>query len=199
METKQSSMFAGLLVGGLVLLFVISLASLLYGSYQAGDSALWQMVINGLILSIPLALLYGLTGVLIVAARQKRQGTIDRRLARLIYWSPRAAGIGIIFFVSLFALDVFSPEYTLGQMLLGFLMHMLPSIGMILLLVIAWRWEWVGFAAFLLAALFFMRALLADLGQALGMFLLFSGPMLLIALLFGANWRWRNEIRSPLN
>ena len=191
-------MFPWSLVVVLALLFVLSLASLLYGNYRAGDSALWQMILNGLILSIPLALLYGLTGVLIVAARQKKQGAIDRRLARLIYWSPRAAGIAIIFFVSLFALDVFSPEYTLGEMLLGFLMHMLPSIGMAVLLVIAWRWEWVGFAAFLLGALFFMRTLLGGLDQALGMFLLFSGPMLLISLLFGANWRWRNEIRSPL-
>ena len=199
MQTKPTSLFSWPLVGVLVLLFMLSLGGLLYGNYTAGDSALWQMIVNGLILSLPLALLFGLTGVLIVAARQKKQGAIDQRLARLIYWSPRAAGIAIIFFVSLFALDSFSPEYTLGEMLLGFLMHMLPSIGMIILLVIAWRWEWVGFAAFLLAALFFMRTLLGGLDQALGMFLLFSGPMLLISLLFGANWRWRNEIRPPLN
>ena len=98
----------------------------------------------------------------------------------------------------MFALDVFSPEYTLAEMLLGFLMHMLPSIFMMIVLALAWRWEWVGFFAFLLAALFFMRFLLSgNPGDGIGMFLLFSGPMLLIALLFGANWRWHlNQIDS---
>ncbi len=199
MATKQSSTFNRVLIAVLVLLYVSSLASLLYGNYMAGDSALWQMIVSGILLSIPLILLYGLIYVLVVAARQKNsQGTIDRRLAKLIYWSPRIAGILIILFVSLFALDVFEEGYTLGEMLLGFLMHMLPSIAMAIVLALAWRWEWVGFVTFLLAGLFFLRAMLFNPLQGVGMFLLFSGPMFLIALLFGANWRWRKELRPDL-
>ena len=199
METERSSTFNRVLVTVLVLLYVLSLGSLLYGNYMAGDSALWQMIVSGILLSIPLILFYGLIYVLVMAARQRRsQGTVDRRLAKLIYWSPRIAGILIILFVSMFAFDVFVEGLTLGEMLLGFLMHMLPSIAMAIVLALAWRWEWVGFVTFLLAGLFFLRAMLFNPMQGLGMFLLFSGPMFLIALLFGANWRWRNELRSDI-
>jgi len=192
-------MFNRVLITALVLLYVLSLGSLLYGNYMAGDSALWQMIVSGILLSIPLILFYGLIYVLVMAARQRRsQGTVDRRLAKLIYWSPRIAGILIILFVSMFAFDVFVEGLTLGEMLLGFLMHMLPSIAMAIVLALAWRWEWVGFVTFLLAGLFFLRAMLFNPMQGLGMFLLFSGPMFLIALLFGANWRWRNELRSDI-
>ena len=195
MVTQRSSIFTRILIVVLGALFVLSLSWFLYGNYRVGDSALWQMIVSGILLSIPLALLYASIGVLVVAARQKStQGQVDRRLAKLLYWSPRLAGVAIIFFISLFALDVFGPGYSLGEMLLGFLMHMLPSIGLIIMLALAWRWEWVGFAAFLVAALFFMRFLLRNPVQEFGNFLLISGPLLVIALLFGANWLWRKEL-----
>ena len=199
METKRSTTFNRVLIAALVLLYVLSLASLLYGNYMAGDSVLRQMIVNGILLSIPLILLYSLIYVLAVAARQRRsQGVVDRRLARLIYWSPRIAGILIIMFVSMFALDVFEEGRSLGEMLLGFLMHMLPSIAMTIVLALAWRWEWVGFVTFLIAGFFFLRVMIFNPMQGLGMFLLFSGPMFLIALLFGANWKWRKELRPNI-
>ena len=195
MATQQSTIFTRILIFVLGVLFIVSLSWLLYGNYQAGDSASWQLLISGILLSIPLALLYSSIGVLLMAARQKStQGQVDRRLAKLLFWSPRLAGVAIIFFISLFALDVFAPGYSLGEMLLGFLMHMLPSIALAVVLAFAWRWEWVGFAAFLAAALFFMRFLLRNPVQEFGNFLLFSAPLLVIALLFGANWLWRKEL-----
>jgi hypothetical protein len=39
---------------------------------MAGDSAVGQMIVSGILLSIPLILLYGLIYVLVVAARQRR-------------------------------------------------------------------------------------------------------------------------------
>jgi hypothetical protein len=195
MKTKSYLSFTGVLAVILGVLFVLSLASFLYGTYLAGDSAGWQMIINAMILSIPLALLYFSIGVLVVAARQKyAEGQIQPRLARLIYWSPRGAGILIIFFVSLFALDVFGEGYTIGKMLLGFLMHMLPSIALAIVLALAWRWEWVGLVTFLGAAAFFLVISMGDSMYTIGNLFLFVAPMLVIALLFGANWRWHKEL-----
>jgi hypothetical protein len=195
METKRSSTFNWVLIAALAVLYVLSLAGLLYGNYMAGDSAAWQLIVSGILLSIPLILLYFSIYVLATAASQRHlQGQIDRRLARLIYWSPRIAGVLIILFISMFALDVFSEGHSLGEMLLGFLMHMLPSIVMAIVLALAWRWEWVGFVAFLVAGLFFLRSMIFNPLQGLGTFLLFSGPMFVIALLFGVNWLWRKEL-----
>lgn len=196
MDTQHSTIMNRPLAVGLTALYILSLAGLLYGNILAGDSAAWQLIVSGILLSIPLILFYYLIYVLVTAFQQKRRfGQVDRRLARWIYWSPRIAGIVIILFISLFALDVFSEGYSLAEMLLAFLMHMLPSIALAILLALAWRWEWIGFLTFLVAGLFFMRTIFFDPLQSLGMFLLFSGPLLLIALLFGANWRWRKELR----
>jgi len=203
MQTKSPSTFYIVLTIALVVLYVLSLGMFLYANAAAGDGALWQLLTSGLILSIPLILLYGLLGILIIAARQRSQGGIAPRLARIIYWSPRIAAILIIFFISLFALDVFEGDYSLGEMLLAFLMHMIPSLVLIVLLIIAWRWEWFGALAFLAGGLFFLRTLFLGFGEpgalsgAIGMFLLFAGPLFLIALLFGANWRWHAELHPP--
>lgn len=200
MQTKSSPTFTSVVVSVLALLFAISLGVFVYGSARAGESNPWMLLLSGVILSIPLILFYGLLGILIIAARQRSQGSIDPRLARIIYWSPRIAGLLIIFFISLFALDVFEGDYTIGETLLALLMHLLPSLAMIVLLAIAWRYEAFGFFAFLAGSLFFMRTLILGFGQpgavssAFGNFLLFAGPMLLTALLFGANWRWHAQL-----
>ena len=194
MQKKSPSQFRIWLVLILAVLYVLSLGRFLYQNYLVGDSALWQLALSGFLLSIPLVLFYGTIGVLAEAAYERRQGSISGRLAKLIYWSPRLAGVLIIFFVSLFALDMFSPEYTLTEMLVGFLIHMLPSIVMSVLLILAWRRPWIGFLAFLLAALYFLRFLGGGLGESAGNFLLFSGPLLLVSLLFGVNWLWRQDL-----
>jgi len=198
MNTKNASAFVRVLAIILFVLYALSLSGFLYGNYQDGISEVSFMIINGIILSIPLILLYGSIGVLAVAAYQKyRIGQITPKLAKLIYWSPRIAGIAIIFFVSLFALDVFEEGYTIGEMLIGFLMHMLPSFALIIGLVLAWRWEWIGFLGFIVIACFFMILILSNdpLGN-LRTVLLFSAPMFVIALLFGVNWQWRKDLRQ---
>jgi len=182
------------LVVVLGVLFSLSLAAFLYGNYRAAQEAgdtipLWTTFINALILSIPLGLLYTAIGVLIIGAQQHAEGHINPRLARLIYWSPRIAGILIIFFVSLFALDVFEAGLSIWEMLGGFAMHMLPSIAMMVALAVAWRREWLGFWLFLAVAAFF----LVKFGSP-GNVVLFVGPLFVIALLFGVNWRWRDEL-----
>lgn len=184
------------LVGALALLFVLSLGWFLNQNARVGMGG-WNLIFSGLLLAVPLALLFGAIGVLVQAFRQHRaQGRVSGRLAKWIYWTPRIAGILITLFVALFALDVFGMGGTVWQQIGAFLMHALPSIIMGVILIIAWRWEWVGAAAFLLAALFFLRTLLGAPEGALGMLLLFSGPMLMVAIAFWLNWRWRGELHS---
>jgi hypothetical protein len=135
-------------------------------------------------------LFYGSIYILASAWREHRlTGQISPRSAKVFYWAPRLAAIVIIFFVSLFSLDVFGEGGTLLQQLGAFIIHSLPSIFLILLLVAAWRRPAIGFVAFLLAGLFFLRFVIS--GRSLGHFLLFSGPLLLISALFYAGWRWR--------
>lgn len=63
---------------------------------------------------------------------------------RLLYWAPRILCIVAILFVSMFALDSFSPELSIVQQIQAFLIHLIPSYILIALLVVAWKWEYIG-------------------------------------------------------
>jgi hypothetical protein len=182
----------------MILLYLLSLGSFTYLNWTVEpEHIIWNHLLNALILSIPLVLLYGGLYVLITAWRQFQQsGQIDPKTENIIHWAPRIAAILIIFFVSLFSLDVFDMEATPLEMLGGFLMHNIPSFIMIVLLIFAWRRPVVGFIAFLLAGVFFLRFVI--MGPDLGNFLLFSGPLLLISALFYADWRWVKKGLAPL-
>jgi hypothetical protein len=55
----------------------------------------------------------------------------------------------------MFALDSFNPERTIWQQIGDFLMHLIPSFVLIALLIIAWKWEFIGGIIFALIGLGF--------------------------------------------
>jgi len=193
MSTNQTPAMLRIMTVILALLFVLSLAWLTYGNYRAGSEP-WQLVISAIFLSVPLLLLYFSIGLLVAAGQQKRsQGRISERLAKFIYRTPRIAGVLITIFVGMFALDMFTEGTNFWEMMGGFLIHVLPAIVMAGVLALAWRWPWIGFVAFLGAAIFFLRFGIRDPIASIGTVLLFSGPMAVIAMLFWANWKWLKE------
>lgn len=188
----QPSRFSRILSIVLVILYVLSLAVLNYANWAADPDFMqpWMLVVNILILSIPLVLLYGAIYVLLVGWRERSTlGRVSPRLARIIHWAPRVAALLIIFFVGLFSLDVFGTGAPPLEVLAAFLMHNLPSLVMLVLLVFAWKRPVVGFVAFLIAAAAFAALFVRDL-YALPNLLLFVLPILLVASLFYADWQW---------
>jgi hypothetical protein len=189
----QNSRFNRVLLAVLVVLYLVSLGGFTYLNVSVDtENMWWTHIVNAIILSIPLVLFFGSIYVLVTAWREHRQGgEISPRLSKVIHWAPRIAAILIIFFVTLFSLDVFG-QGTLLEQLGAFVMHSLPSIFMIVLLVFAWRRPVVGFVAFLIAGVIFLRFVI--FGFNLGHFLLFSGPLLLVSALFYADWRWQKAL-----
>ena len=76
-----------------------------------------------------------------------------KKKQRVLFWAPRIIAIMAILFVSLFALDAFQPELTFQEQILGFLIHMIPSFILIVVLILAWKWEVFGGILFLLIGL----------------------------------------------
>jgi hypothetical protein len=188
----EKSQFNRTLLIFLAVLYGITLVTFLYPEWSANPdhSQWWMTLLNALILSIPLVLLYGSIYVLALAWREHaHQGQVEPRLARIIHWAPRLAAILIIFFISLFSLDVFEMESSPLELLGGFLIHNIPSIVLIVLLVFAWKRPVIGFVAFLLAAALFVAFFVRDI-YALPNLVIFVLPILLIALLFYADWKW---------
>jgi hypothetical protein len=74
---------------------------------------------------------------------------------RIIYWLPRIISIVAILFISIFSLDAFSPDLTIWQQIGGFLVHLIPCYILTGMLIIAWKWEYVGGIIYIIAGLVF--------------------------------------------
>jgi hypothetical protein len=191
MDARESQ-FNRVLLIILAALYVLTLAAFNYANWVADPDFMewWMPLVNSLLLSIPLVLLYGSIYVLVVAWRERKaHGQVSPRLARIIHWAPRIAAILIILFISLFSLDVFEMEASPLELLGGFLIHNIPSIAMLALLALAWKRPAVGVVAFLAAGALFALLFVRD-AESLPNLLIFVFPILLIAGLFYADWKW---------
>ena len=108
---------------------------------------------------------------------------------RVLFWSPRVLCILFAMFLSLFALDVFSEGYGFGETILALLIHLVPTYIVVISLVIAWRWEWVGAILFIALALFY---LVSSGGESW----VISGPLFLVGALFLFNWIYRAQLKT---
>ena len=118
---------------------------------------------------------------------------------RALFWAPRALSIAFIAFLGLFALDVFNAGYGFWKTLLALTMHLIPNFVLIAVLVLAWRWEWIGAALYAAAGMLYVIMVLPrPLPPAvkLSWILTIAGPAFVIAALFLANWIKRRELRA---
>ena len=67
-----------------------------------------------------------------------------KRSSKILFWLPRVICILAILFVSMFALDAFTPELSIWQQIGAFIMHLIPSFILLILLIISWKWEFIG-------------------------------------------------------
>jgi len=80
---------------------------------------------------------------------------------RILFWTQRILAILAILFMMLFSMDCFEGSYSFKEQLICFGMHNIPASIVVLVLIIAWKWELAGGILFLMAALagsFFFRA-----------------------------------------
>lgn len=120
---------------------------------------------------------------------------MSRSSARLLFWSPRILAIAFTLFLALFSLDAFNQVQGFWQTVLAFSLHLIPVAVVGAILIIAWRWEWVGAGLFALVAL---QYALKVLPRHVDWALTIAAPLLLIAALFLTNWIERAKLRSAL-
>ena len=114
---------------------------------------------------------------------------------RLLIWSPRVLGFLFAAFISLFALDVFS-EFSGWQVLVALVMHLIPTGMVLIALAIGWRWQWLG--GTLLIALGTLYLVTAWGRFDWSAYVMISGPLLLIGVLFLVNWFFRATLRTNM-
>ncbi len=113
-------------------------------------------------------------------------------LKRVLYWTPRLLCIAFIIFLSLFALDVFTEYHGFWTIAQALLMHLIPSFVLLVVLVLAWRWEWIGALVFGAAGLLYLSTNLKHPSWIVTI----SCPLFVIAALFLANWTKHTELHS---
>jgi hypothetical protein len=129
--------------------------------------------------------------VLVIAWRAHKTSPERPRFAKALHWAPRIATILIIFFISLFSLDVFENQGSPLEILGGFIIHNIPSIVLTILLLFAWKHPVVGFVGFLVAAML-AAIFFAGNGIEILNMIMFVFPLLLIGCSFYADWKWKN-------
>ena len=115
---------------------------------------------------------------------------MNRRTKRLFVWSPRILSILYAMFLSLFALDVFNEGFGFWDTILALIIHLVPTYLVVIALVVAWRWEGVGAILFIALALFFLVAISGENW-------IITGPLFLIGVLFGFNWLYGAQLKTP--
>ena len=118
---------------------------------------------------------------------------------KFIYWTPRALSILLIVFLAIFSLDVFDGEYGFWGIVLGLLIHNIPSFILLGILIISWKYEIVGGVAFILAGILYMiftivRESIEPWYMSLTLSLILVVPAFLIGILFLVGWFKKKKI-----
>lgn len=119
--------------------------------------------------------------------------TITRRL---LFWTPRVLCVVFTLFISMFALDVFGHAHGFWETLTALFMHLIPSFVLLAMLILAWRWEWIGAVVSTALAILFLWWNYTVRHNVLPAVLIIAGPLILMAGLFLVGWVMRKEIRA---
>ena len=109
-------------------------------------------------------------------------------MKELLYLLPRTLGIIFIVFVSLFSLDIFDLGYGIWFTFGALMIHLIPSVILLVLLLIAWKKPRLGGWLYLASAVLFIGWYLFSISHktawvALNLTIL-AGPILIIGFIF---------------
>lgn len=119
---------------------------------------------------------------------------MNKTLKRLLFWAPRVLTILFAIFVSLFALDVFGEGYDLWETVLALLIHLIPTGIILIILALSWRWEWIGGGMYIALGAWYLFGMGGRVHWSA--YLVISGPLFLIGVLFLINWWYRKDLRA---
>jgi len=110
---------------------------------------------------------------------------------KMLYWLPRILSLGLVFYLSIFALDVFS-EYSGWNAVRPFLIHLIPSFVLLIIVFIAWKYDLVGFILFSSFSLIYI--LMVGLDRHWSWYIGISLPLAIVGFLFFCNWIHQRKI-----
>ncbi len=119
-------------------------------------------------------------------------------VSKFVYWAPRILSILFIMFLTVFSFDVFTPGAAAGEIALAFFVHNIPSLVLLAVLIISWKYEIVGGIAYLLAGIGYIvinAQNRGDWAEVLTNILIIAGPAFIISALYFVNWSKKKRIK----
>ena len=119
---------------------------------------------------------------------------MEKKVNKFIYWTPRILSILFLLFLAMFSLDIFDANYGFWGTILGLFMHNIPVFVLLIVLVIAWRYEIVGGIAYILAGFLYIGIMLRNAltnpfeGYMISYSFIIAGPAFFIGILFLIGW-----------
>lgn len=120
---------------------------------------------------------------------------------KIVIWLPRIISIIFVLFLAMFSLDVFEPGRSVQEIAVGLFMHNIPALIMLAVVIVSWRREIVGAAAFATAGIFYIVILLKSGFEwyMVSWVLAISGPALVVSSLYFFAWLQNRKIKSKEN
>lgn len=112
-------------------------------------------------------------------------------VGRIIHWAPRLLCMAFAAFLGVFALDVFQPGVSFLQAVPALLMHLLPTVLVLVLLALSWRRQWLGGLVFIALGVLYVAWASSKPFFGWGPVLAIAGPLVLAGVLFLLDWRHR--------
>lgn len=134
--------------------------------------------------------------------KKRAKNKSNKRVNNFVYWTPRILSILFILFLAMFSLDIFGNGYTFWETVVGLIMHNIPTFILLILLIIAWKREWLGAITFVSFGLFYIVRLLVTIlmNPPYRWYMLFwsltiTGPAFLVGVLFWMNWKQKRKLK----
>ena len=117
---------------------------------------------------------------------------MNKTVKTLLLWSPRVLCIMFAAFISIFAIDVFDGSHGFLQTIAGLLIHLIPTFLIVGILLLSWRWEWIGAVVYIGLGIFYI--LTTGYGK-IAWIATISFPLFLIGILFLISWFNHDKLR----
>jgi hypothetical protein len=110
-----------------------------------------------------------------------------------LFWTPRIATILFALFLSIFAGDVFEQGYGFFELILALFMHLIPTLLILIILAVSWKWEWVGGILYIALGVYYI--IISWNRFEKDVLLIIPTPLIILGILFLIGWFKRAEIR----
>ena len=120
---------------------------------------------------------------------------MENKNSKFIYWTPRIIGIIIVVFFALMSLDIFDLKLGFWGTVIGLFMHNIPTLILLLILIISWKYELVGGIAFITAGTAYLIALFINPFEwyMISWAVMISGSAFFTGALFLVGWNRKKK------